>query len=462
MKVGIIGTGYVGLVTGTCLSKVLNHDVICIDNIEAKIDKLKHGESPIFEPGLNKLLQSTKGGLLTFSTHYSDIMDCDLVMICVGAPQKADGSTDLAYIASCVHQIAELMTHDMYVVIKSTVPVGTVDKMKNLFKEYYNDIAEKYNIYFSSNPEFLKEGSAVEDFLNPSRVIIGADDPESKARLLKLYEAYSDKCYCFSVNAAQLIKYAANSFLATKISFINSLIHYCEKRNVNIQDVATGIGLDPRIGQAFLQAGPGYGGSCFPKDLASLSYEIKHATEDSPDNIILESVKSINEKSKMWPVYKIIEEFYDDNICTVKPITIGILGAAFKAFTDDVRCSSSIDCVYELFKLNKNITIKIFDPIASKNFVEYLYNNTDMSSKSLETKTNYNLITTDTAYEAVEGADAVILMTPWPEFLALNYSKVKCLMNGDVFIDARAMLDDTAMNALFNYYAIGKPHKEKN
>lgn len=460
MKIGIIGTGYVGLVSGVCFSKVLNHDVICIDYLESKIDMLKNGKSPIFEPGLNSLLTSEKGGTLSFSTHYADIMDCDLIIICVGAPQQENGSTDLRYIESCVRNIAEQMTHDMYVVIKSTVPVGTIDRMRHVFSQY--PISETCNMYFSSNPEFLKEGSAVEDFLNPSRVVIGADDPESKRRLLEVYDAYKDKCYCVSSSAAQLIKYAANSFLATKISFINSLISYCEERNINLQEVATGIGLDPRIGPNFLQPGPGYGGSCFPKDLASLSYEIEHATEDRPDNCILEAVKEINNKSKLWPVYKVVENFYDENTCTLKPITIGILGAAFKAFTDDVRCSSTIDCVYELFNINKNVKIKVFDPIANNNFIHYLYDNTDISSKKLSERVGYNVTCVDTAYEAVTDADVVILMTPWPEFLALNYSKIKCLMNGNTFIDARAMLDEQAMSTLFNYYAIGKPHREKN
>lgn len=454
MKIGIIGTGYVGLVTGVCLGKVLNNDIVCIDKVEEKINLLNNKQCPIFEPGLTKLLNSSDGGNIRFTTNYNELLDRDLIFLCVGTPQNDNGSTNYDYLISCMNDLADVIEPgtSTYIVIKSTAPVGSADILKSFIANKLESdrgliLGKDLNIHISSNPEFLKEGSAVEDFLNPSRIVIGTDDSESKNRLLKLYETYSDKCFCTDVKSAQLIKYASNAFLATKISFVNSLITYCEENNINLHDVTYGMGLDPRIGSSFLTPGPGYGGSCFPKDVASLSFEMEESAENYPDNCILKAVDTINEQAKMWPVYKIIDEFYDTDICLLKPIKVCVLGCAFKAYTDDVRCSSTITLIEQLFILNKNVQVSVYDPLANDNLASYFSDR------------NYNIEYTDNVYTAAENADVTVLMTPWPEFLALNYSKIKCFMSGNVFIDTRAMLNYDVMNSLFKYYALGKPQK---
>lgn len=455
MKIGIIGTGYVGLVTGVCLARNCKHDIVCIDINEEKIEQLKSGICPIFEPGLKTLLlkeNSEENGYLNFSTSYFDLCDRDMIMIAVGTPQRENGSTDLSYILDCGKQIAQVITKDTYITIKSTAPVGTADKLKNIIDDVLADRNLEYpiNVYISSNPEFLKEGSAIEDFLNPARIVIGADDSESKERLLTIYQDYKDKCFCTDVKSAQLIKYAANSFLATKISFVNSLIPYCEQNGINLQDVVYGMGTDPRIGDKFLKPGPGYGGSCFPKDVASLCYEIQ-STSSSYE--ILDSVNLINRRSKHWPITKVIDEFYDDNTGKLKPITVAIFGLAFKPYTDDIRCSSSIDCIVDLIDFDSSTTIKVFDPLSK----------TYDALKSYFERANIenNIIYSDDAYDAAYNADVIIVMTDWPQFLALNMNKIKCLMKGDVFIDSRSMFDYDYMSTMFNYYSIGKPHKVK-
>lgn len=452
MKISIIGTGYVGLVTGVCLSSI-GHNITCIDIDKTKINSLNQGKSPIYEPGLDKLILSCKlSNNLFFTTDFDTAVDtADLVFIAVGTPQSENGSTDLKYIESCIRGIAKAASHDMYVVIKSTVPVGTAQKMQEVFKEALQDEENKdLNIFISSNPEFLKEGSAIEDFMNPDRIVIGTNDDESLKRLKEVYKYFEKKnvpIFYTNVQSAQLIKYAANSFNAAKISFINSLASYCEKTGANIADVADGIGLDKRIGRSFLNAGIGYGGSCFPKDVESLKYEMNNS------NSMLSAIIEENEKARFWPIKTLYDIFKNTEypgeegsykFSSDDSLHIAILGLAFKPNTDDIRCSVGVKLAEEL---SKYYTVTIYDPIATDKAYVAL--------KDCNVKAFYSI------NEAVAGADIVIFCTEWDEFKKLNkweLNTIAYIMRGNIIIDGRNIFDQKEMSKKFNYYCVGKQH----
>lgn len=461
MKIGIIGTGYVGLVSGVCFAKYLKHDVVCVDVNTDKIDKLNNGECPIFEPGLTQLLKKEGDdvGTIRFSTSYEDLKDREMIIVAVCAPQSENGSTDLSYLLMCGTQLGLVMDSDIYVCIKSTVPVGSADKFKTAIVDALKDrgLDNEISVHVSSNPEFLKEGSAISDFMKPNRIVLGADDSESLTRLLNIYDNLLGEdgqkvpMLCTDVKSAQLIKYAANSFLATKISFANSLVSYCEENGINLFDVMKGIGLDERINPAFLNPGPGYGGSCFPKDVASLAYELKQ--NNVIGSTLLDAVQDTNVNARKWPFLKLIDNVYDPDMPEDpdSELVIGVLGAAFKAYTDDVRCSSTIYFIKDTLSFFKNCVIKVYDPIAADNLEKYFSDDPRISSK---------IVYVDTPYEASENADVMVLMTNWPEFLSINMNKIKCLMRGNLFLDTRGMFNQDYMKSMFNYYSLGKPHNK--
>ncbi len=454
MKIAIIGTGYVGLVTGVCLSLDKTNVVTCIDNNVEKINKLNAGKSPIYEPGLEEHMKTAvKERRLFFTTEFKDAVNsADLVFVAVGTPPTTNGSTDMRYIDAVTATLAKVMEHDLYLVIKSTVPIGTASNTIDLFKNVrQTDGLKPVNIFVSSNPEFLKEGSAIKDFLEPDRVVIGTDDDESKRRLAKLYSTYKNKTTLLytNVQTAQLIKYAANSFNACKISFINSLAKYCEKTGADITEVADGMGLDTRIGRAFLNAGIGWGGSCFPKDTASLNYEM------GGENALIAAVQSENEKANDWPIIT-LREIFDgkdnpptDNFYEFSSdhtIEIAVLGLAFKPNTDDIRFSPGLKLMKGLSEFYK---VRGYDPIANDNAKREL--------------ANYkNIEVSESVLDAVSGADIVIICTEWKEFEKLNSfifkQKVRHLMRGNLLLDGRNMLDTKLINKTFNLYQVGKKH----
>ena len=454
MKITVIGTGYVGLVTGVCFALDKTNVVTCIDNNVEKINKLNVCKSPIYEPGIEDHMKTcVKDNRLFFTTEYKVATNsADLIFIAVGTPPTMNGSTDMSHIEGVVKTLALVAEHDLYVVIKSTVPVGTNKWIEKLFKETRKDnrLAE-VNIFTSSNPEFLKEGSAIKDILEADRIIIGTNDPESKRRLTKAYAPYKKTSTILytNVESAQLIKYAANSFNAGKISFINSLANYCEETGADIEDVADGIGLDVRIGRAFLNAGIGWGGSCFPKDTASLNYEMGGTNE------LIKAIQTENDKANNWPVTTLrkifkgtdtppTDEFYefsDDH-----SLEIAVLGLSFKPNTDDTRFSPSIKMIKGLSKYYK---IRAYDPVANEN-----------AKRDLEGYENVEICSSLT--EAVAGAHITILCTEWDEFKKLNNfivrQRVKYLMAGKLFIDGRNMFDQKTFSKSFDYYCVGKSH----
>lgn len=452
MKISIIGTGYVGLVSGVCLSSI-GHTVTCIDIDKNKINLLNLNKSPIYEPGLEKLILSCRlKNNLFFTTDFdAAVNDADLVFIAVGTPQSENGSTDLKYIESCVRGIAKAATHDIYVVIKSTVPVGTAEKMQEVFKEALQDEEnKKISIFISSNPEFLKEGSAIEDFMKPDRIVIGTNDEESLKRLKEVYKYFEKKntpILYTNVQSAQLIKYASNAFNAAKISFINSLVPYCEKTGADVTAVADGMGLDKRIGRSFLNAGIGYGGSCFPKDVESLKFEMENR------NSMLSAIIEENDKASLWPVNTLYNIFKDTEYAgeegsykfsSDNTLTIAILGLAFKPNTDDIRCSPGI-------KLAKNFAkyynVKVYDPVAQFN--------SDVALRDTGVKSYFSV------FKAVEGADIVIFCTEWDEFKKLNVfeiNRIAHIMRGNILLDGRNIFNQEKMSKKFNYYCVGKKH----
>lgn len=464
MKIVIIGTGYVGLVTGVCFAEIGN-EVVCVDNNASKVQKLQEGIPTIYERGLEEILKkNVLEKRISFTENLGEVIDtADLIFIAVGTPSKGEsGETDLSYVLGVTEDIARTANRDVYVVIKSTAPVGTADKMKERFYIVAKNLGkENINIFVSSNPEFLKEGTAIDDFMHPDRIVIGADDDESKYRLSELYKVFDVPVIFTNIASAQLIKYASNAFNACKISFINSLTRYCDVVGANISDIATGMGLDKRIGRAFLNAGIGYGGSCFPKDVASLKYEISKNTKNDTTGI-LSGIEDINFKAGYWPV-ELVESLITQNKVPIKP-NIAILGLAFKPNTDDVRYSPAISIITELSSI---CNIKTYDPIATKNAETALHKiKAEKTSDTLfdeEITPNFNNITyCDCLNDAVDDADIVILCTEWDEFKDIHPDDILSHMRSDIFIDGRNALDQKEMSKIFDYYCVGKPHIYKN
>lgn len=435
MKISVIGTGYVGLVSGTCFSEI-GHEVTCIDIDERKVAMLKDGESPIYEPGLNDLLdRNIKSGRLHFSTGLDSIKDSKSIFLAVGTPSGDDGSADLTYLFKAAEDVAKNISDDAIIVIKSTVPVGTCDKVKDIVAK---NTTKKFHIV--NNPEFLKEGSAIEDFMRPDRVVIGHQNDHAAEAMAELYEPLvkqGNPIYMMSNLSAEMTKYAGNCFLATKISFINDIAKLCDIVGADINEVRQGISSDQRIGKHFLYPGPGYGGSCFPKDVKALIYTAK---EHGTNLRIVESTEDVNADQKVYMFEKIMKHFDGD----IKGKNFAFWGAAFKANTDDVRESPAIKMAECL--IDAGATVSFFDPVASENYLKVMGEKYAPSLKSFPNK-----------YDCLNGADALVTMTEWREFSFPDFEEIKSRLNDSLIFDGRNLFKTSKVKELgFTYYAIGK------
>ena len=432
MNICVIGTGYVGLVTGTCLAE-LGMNLIGVDIDVQKIDLLKQGKVPIYEPGLEDLvIKNVKEGRLRFSSSLEEGVKSSLVIfIAVGTPPKDDGSADLRAVEEVAKGIARSMEGYKVVVVKSTVPVGTCRHLKQLIEEHQ---LRPTPFDIVSNPEFQREGSAIEDFLRPDRVTIGAENEQAIAIMKDIYSALyliETPFVITSLETAEMIKYAANAFLATKVTFINEIANLCERVGADVHHVARAMGLDGRIGKKFLHPGPGYGGSCFPKDTLALS---RLALEKGYKFKVLDSVIEVNEEQKQRMVDKIREKVGD-----LQGKTIGILGLSFKPNTNDIRDSASIVIIQGLLAQGANV--KAYDPAAME------------ESKAILP----GLVYGKDAYDVAEGADALVLVTEWNQFRRLDLDRIKSLLKSPVFIDLRNVYDPAHMKKLgFHYSGVGR------
>ncbi|RUM89313.1 MAG: UDP-glucose 6-dehydrogenase [Thermovibrio sp.] len=440
-RIAVIGTGYVGLVSGACFA-YLGHEVIGLDIDEEKIERLKKGEVPIYEPGLDKILASAlDAGRIEFTTDYSyAVRNSDFIFIAVGTPSRPDGSADLSYVESAYRSIAENIGSGDYKVIvnKSTVPVGTGRWAKEFISKILTERGieepeKRFDVV--SNPEFLREGKAVEDFMNPDRVVVGADNREVAGMVASLYEKLQPAILITDLPTAEMIKYASNAFLATKISFINEIANICEKYGADVTVVARGMGLDHRISPHFLRAGCGFGGSCFPKDVKALIHTGKVAGEDVE---LLKSVISVNERQKLKPVEKLLK-----HIPNLEGVKVALWGLAFKPETDDMREDPSIPIVKRLLELGA--TVRAYDPVAVENAKRVFRKEMGKFGERLQFLAD--------KYEALEGADALILVTEWPEFRDVDFDKLK----GKVVIDGRNLWEPSVMRQFCTYESIGRP-----
>lgn len=437
MEVSVIGTGYVGLVSGTCFSEI-GHHVTCIDIDPKKIQMLKEGKSPIYEPGLNDLLsRNIKSNRLHFSTDYDSCAKADVIFLAVGTPSDEDGSADLKYLESAAESVAANLKENSVVVIKSTVPVGTGNRINELIKNKTNK-----SFYLVNNPEFLKEGTAVEDFMRPDRVIIGSDSEFAATQMDELYAPLvrqGNPIYHMSNLSAEMTKYAANCFLAAKISFINEVANLCDKTGADIEQVRKGISSDVRIGKHFLYPGPGYGGSCFPKDVKALIYTAKeHGTELK----IVQAAEDVNKDQKVVMFEKMRNHFKGD----LAGRTFAFWGVAFKANTDDVRETSAIAMARALVK--EGAMVRFYDPVASENYLKVMKEYPECDGKLTEVSDMHEVMT---------GCDGLITMTEWREFRNPDYDKMKQNLKNHVVFDARNLFDtEKTLENGFDYYAIGK------
>lgn len=437
--VSIIGTGYVGLVTGTCLAEMHNPETIrinCLDIDSHKIQELNNGIIPIFEPGLSELVQKNMArNTLCFSNDIAKtVSQSNIIFIAVGTPTKSDGSVDVSYFYSALETVIKNAScNPTTIVLKSTLPIGTGKKVVEYIQQCGNSTI---TFHVVSNPEFLREGTAIQDTINPDRIVIGSNSPEARSAIEALYQPYTQKNTPFlytNLTTAETIKYAANNFLAVKLSFINEIANLCDKTGANIQQISRGIGLDKRIGHSFLKPGPGFGGSCLPKDTLGLLATAKKL------NVALHIVSAAittNEHQKLMP-YRKLKQLIPSNELSNK--TIAILGLSFKANTDDIRYSAAIPLIEKL--LDKGAHIQVYDPQAMSHM------------KKLFPSISY----CDTSYKAIEGVDAMILLTEWDEFKDLNLSLIKNLMRGNIIIDSRNLLvADLVRNHGLVYRGIGK------
>jgi UDPglucose 6-dehydrogenase len=437
MRVAMIGTGYVGLVSGACFAD-FGHDVICVDKDAAKVETLNSGGIPIYEPGLDLLVQrNVREGRLHFTQDLTDaVRDADAVFIAVGTPsRRGDGFADLSFVYAAAKEIAEVMDGYTVVVTKSTVPVGTGDEVERIIRETRHDA----DFAVVSNPEFLREGAAIDDFKRPDRVVVGTDDERARTLMHELYRPLflNETPMVFtSRRTSELIKYAANAFLAMKITFINEIADLCEKVGANVQEVARGVGLDNRIGSKFLNAGPGYGGSCFPKDTLAL---VRTAQEYKAPVRLVETLVDVNDKRKKSMANKVIQACDGD----VSGKTIAMLGLTFKPNTDDMRDAPSLDIIPALQEAGARI--KAFDPAGTVE-AEQHFENVEFTSGP---------------YFCVEGADALVIITEWNEFRALDLKRLRDEMKAPVLVDLRNIYrPDEMAEAGFKYSSIGRPAEQ--
>ena len=434
MRVAMIGAGYVGLVSGACLAD-FGHTVVCVDNDSGKVAGLKRGEMPIFEPGLAELVaKNVKENRLAFTTELpAAVQASEVVFIAVGTPsRRGDGHADLSYVFKAAEQIADVLDGYKVIITKSTVPVGTGDEVERIITERRPDA----QFAVASNPEFLREGAAINDFKHPDRIVIGTDDDRARQVIADIYRPlflnqapimFADR------RTAELIKYAANAFLATKITFINEIADLCEQTGANVQEVARGIGLDNRIGTKFLNAGPGYGGSCFPKDALAL---LKTAHDFGVPSRIVETVASVNEQRKRGMARKVIAACGG----SIRGCTIAVLGLTFKPNTDDMREAPSIALITAL--RDAGAKVRAYDPVGMK------------QARSVLESIEY----ADNPYSCIESADALVIVTEWEPFRALDLDRVKALLKKPVVVDLRNVYRPEDMQRRgFIYHSIGRP-----
>lgn len=441
MNLTVIGTGYVGLVSGTCFAEMGNK-VHCIDIDQQKIDHLKNGIIPIYEPGLEAMVKrNVENNSLHFSTDLAaQLPTTDVAFIAVGTPMGEDGAADLQYVLQVAKSIGAHMTKPLIVVDKSTVPVGTADKVRNAIQEALDLRGEKINFSVVSNPEFLKEGDAIADFMKPDRVVIGAEDPEACEVMRKLYIPFfrssMDRLITMDVRSAEMTKYVANAMLATKISFMNEVANICELVGADVNKVRIGIGSDSRIGYSFIYPGSGYGGSCFPKDVKALK---KTALENGYDARLIGAVEAVNESQKMVIAKKVVTRFGED----LSGKTFAVWGLAFKPETDDMREAPAIYIIKDLVK--RGAKIQAFDPKAMEEAQHFYLKDTP------------NVKYTSNKYEALENAHAMILLTEWKTFRAPDFDAIKTALKDPIVFDGRNQYSDIEMQKRgFEYYQIGK------
>jgi UDPglucose 6-dehydrogenase len=434
MRIAMIGTGYVGLVSGACFSE-FGVEVTCVDKDEGKIARLSNGEVPIFEPGLDNLLRANRAAdRIRFTTDIEEAVDgADAVFVAVGTPSRhGDGHADLSYVFAAAEEIADALTGYAVVVTKSTVPVGTGRKVSEIIRARRPDA--EFDI--ASNPEFLREGSAIGDFMRPDRVVVGVDSERAEQVMRSLYRPLfliETPFVMTSLETAELTKYAANTFLATKITFINEMADLCEKLGADVHDIARGIGLDGRIGPKFLHPGPGYGGSCFPKDTEAL---VKLAQDAGAPSRIVEAVTAVNSSRKKAMAGRIVDACGGN----IDGKTIAVLGVTFKPNTDDMRASPSLDIIPQLQKAGA--TVRAFDP-QGMNEAKTLLKDVEWC---------------ESAYDAIDGADALTIVTEWNEFRSLDLERVSNLLKKPIVVDLRNIYDPREMESLgFDYFSIGRP-----
>ncbi|MGH9948746.1 MAG: UDP-glucose dehydrogenase family protein [Pyrinomonadaceae bacterium] len=432
MQIAVIGTGYVGLVTGACFSE-FGVDVICVDVDSSKIDGLNNGEIPIYEPGLDQIVErNIRDGRLHFTTDIaSAVENAKVVFFAVGTPPKDDGSPDMSFYQQAAKDVAEAMNGYKVLVTKSTVPVGTGEWLRKFVSE---NLKTQTDFGVASNPEFLREGAAIEDFMRPDRVVIGSNEPEAISVMKDLYRPLhliETPLVFTSLEAAELIKYAANAFLATKITFINEIANLCDAIGCDVHDVARGMGMDNRIGRKFLHPGPGYGGSCFPKDTRALTTV---ADQFKVETRIVDAVIEANERQREAMIPK-IEKLVGD----LAGKKIGVLGLSFKPETDDMRESPSIDIIHKM--IEKGATVRAFDPVAMKE-AKHFINGVEYAEDE---------------YDAISGADAMVIVTEWNQFRALDLEKVKQLLNAPKIADLRNIYEPAEIKAMgFEYIGVGR------
>ncbi len=432
MKIAVVGTGYVGLVSGTCFAETGN-SVTCIDIDAEKVAKMKNGFVPIYEPGLEELFKrNIEEGRITFSTNLAEgIKNAEIIFLALPTPSGEDGSADLSFIMKVAEQLGSLLEQYTVIVDKSTVPVGTSEKVENA-------IAKKCKVDFDvvSNPEFLREGVAIDDFMKPDRVVIGTSSERAKKVMEKLYAPFvrqGNPIYIMDEKSAELTKYAANAFLAMKISFMNEIANLAEIVGADVDKIRKGIGSDSRIGKQFLYAGTGYGGSCFPKDVKALA---KTSSDHQFDFKILNAVMDVNKRQKTILIPKVKRYFNND----LKGKKIALWGLAFKPNTDDIREASAIDIIQELLK--EGATVSAFDPEAMENVHKLLGNTITLTEKS---------------YDALKDADALIIVTEWNEFRQPDFEKISKLLKNKAIFDGRNLFDNEQMRELgFHYESIGR------
>jgi UDPglucose 6-dehydrogenase len=428
----VIGVGYVGLTTGACFAD-LGHQVACVDVDAAKIAKLCGGEMPIYEPGLEEMVRrNAQAGRLHFTTSYEEgIPDAEFAFIAVGTPQGKGGEADLNYVRAAARSIAHAMRAPLIIVNKSTVPIGTGDWVADIVRRHQPEPARALRLAVVSNPEFLREGSAIHDFIYPDRIVLGSLDREAAAQVAQLYLALRAPIMITDLRTAEMIKYASNAFLATRISFINEIANICEALGADVKEVAAGMGYDKRIGPYFLDAGVGYGGSCFPKDVEALAHM---ASVHGCHPQLLRAVMDINRDQRRQALYKVREL-----LGTLDEKVVGVLGLAFKANTDDMREAPSVEVIHLL--QSEGAHVRAYDPVAMVNAGRHLPDVTLCQD----------------AYEAAKGADALIIVTEWNEFKHLSLPRLKQVMRQPIVVDGRNIYDPQQMEALgFTYRGVGR------